>query len=72
MLPDACKPGQHWSFPGGVRPEAVLRVQLNKPVTHHNCSGQTVALTFDPEHHEQLQEAARRVFKVRVGFTGSQ
>lgn len=80
MLPDAYKTGQHWSaarssrwsFPGCIRLEAILRVHLNKPITHHNCSGQTVELTFDSEHHDQLQEAARTVFKVHVSFTGFQ
>ncbi|XP_056869338.1 synaptonemal complex protein 2-like [Takifugu flavidus] len=63
----------HYSFQlkhdGCIGLEAILRVHLNKPITHHNCSGQTVALTFDSEHHEQLQEAARRVYKEVRCFT---
>lgn len=50
--------------PGGLRKETVLSVRLNRPIVHHNCSGQTVELAFDPEHQEQLEEAARRVFRV--------
>lgn len=43
-----------------------MSVQLNNPITHHDCSGQTVELTFDPKHQEQLEDAARRVFWVPV------
>lgn len=41
-----------------------MSIQLNNPIEHHDCSGQTVELAFDPEHQEQLEEAARRVFRV--------
>lgn len=66
----------HWSaacsslvFPGCVRRDTVLSVQMNNPIMHHNCRGQRVELTFDSEHHEQLEEAVRRVFKVSLtGF----
>ncbi|CAF92301.1 unnamed protein product, partial [Tetraodon nigroviridis] len=48
---------------GGLGEETVLSIQLNNPIEHHDCSGQTVELAFDPEHQEQLEEAARRVFR---------
>ncbi|KAM8730890.1 synaptonemal complex protein 2-like isoform 4-T7 [Acanthopagrus schlegelii] len=41
--------------------ETVLSVHLNKPIMHHYSRGQTVKLTFDPEHHRELEEAAGRV-----------
>eukprot|EP00064_Thunnus_orientalis_P023547 superscaffoldBa00009008_g23794 len=44
--------------------DTVLSVRLNNPIMHLNSRGQTVKLTFDPEHHRQLQEAAGRVFMV--------
>ncbi|KAM6971550.1 synaptonemal complex protein 2-like [Tautogolabrus adspersus] len=42
--------------------ETVLRVRLSNPIMHHNSRGQTVELTFNSEHHQDLEEAARRIF----------
>lgn len=59
-------------FPGSVRKETTLSVQLNNPIMHHNCSGQTVELRFEGQHQDQLEEAARRVFGVAASFTALQ
>ncbi|CAK6982997.1 synaptonemal complex protein 2-like isoform X3, partial [Scomber scombrus] len=42
--------------------ETVLSVRLNNPIMHLDSKGQTVKLTFDPEHHRQLEEVAGSVF----------
>ncbi|KAM7389968.1 hypothetical protein PAMA_008242 [Pampus argenteus] len=42
--------------------DTVLSIRLNNPIMHLNSRGQTVKMTFDPEHHKQLEEAAGRVF----------
>ncbi|XP_049912361.1 synaptonemal complex protein 2-like [Epinephelus moara] len=42
--------------------ETVLSVWLNNPIMHHNSRGQTVELKFNSEHHQELEEAAGRVF----------
>ncbi|XP_034416577.1 synaptonemal complex protein 2-like [Cyclopterus lumpus] len=42
--------------------ETVLRVRLNNPIMHHNSRGQTVELNFNSEHHQELEEAAGKVF----------
>ncbi|CAK6984786.1 synaptonemal complex protein 2-like isoform X2, partial [Scomber scombrus] len=44
------------------RAETVLSVRLNNPIMHLDSKGQTVKLTFDPEHHRQLEEVAGSVF----------
>lgn len=59
----------HWSFPGCSRRETILSIHLTNPIMHHNCRGQKVELTFDSELQEELEEAARRVFKVPVSVT---
>lgn len=61
-----------WCFPGSFRKETILSIQLNNPIMHQDCSGQTVELTFEPEYQKELEDAARRVFLVAVPFTGFQ
>ncbi|XP_044196334.1 synaptonemal complex protein 2-like isoform X2 [Thunnus albacares] len=51
--------------------DTVLSVRLNNPIMHLNSRGQTVKLTFDPEHHRQLEEAAGRVFMSSPRVTDS-
>ncbi|KAM7369507.1 hypothetical protein PAMP_010826 [Pampus punctatissimus] len=53
--------------------DTVLSIRLNNPIMHLNSTGQTVKMTFDPEHHKQLEEAAGRVFmsSPRVTHSGS-
>lgn len=53
-------------FPQCPVTETVLIIWLNNPIRHHNVRGQTVELTFNCKHHEELEEAAGRVFMVPV------
>nr|XP_046227972.1 synaptonemal complex protein 2-like isoform X2 [Scatophagus argus] len=47
---------------GCTAAQTVLSVRLNNPIMHHNSRGQTVELKFHSEHHQDLEEAAGRVF----------
>lgn len=42
---------------------------MNNPIMHHNSRGQGVKLSFDSDHHRDLEEAAGRVFTVPVCLT---
>ncbi|XP_016518620.1 synaptonemal complex protein 2-like isoform X2 [Poecilia formosa] len=44
--------------------ETVLCVRLTNPIMHLNTRSHVVELTFDPEHQQELEEAAGRVFNV--------
>lgn len=47
----------------------VLRIRLTNPIMHCGSRGQTVKLSFNSEHHQELEEAAARVFDVPVSST---
>ncbi|MED6236004.1 hypothetical protein ATANTOWER_003142 [Ataeniobius toweri] len=51
--------------------EMVLGVRLINPIMHLNIRGHMVELTFNTEHHRELEEAAGRVFKKEVSSTGA-
>ncbi|KAM4718098.1 synaptonemal complex protein 2-like isoform 3-T3 [Anableps anableps] len=51
--------------------ETVLSVWLTSPIMHLNTRSHVVELTFNPDHHRELEEAAGRVFNVPVDPSGS-
>ncbi|XP_041670602.1 synaptonemal complex protein 2-like [Cheilinus undulatus] len=48
---------------GSTRTETVLSVRLKNPIMHHNSRGQTVELSFNTKHQQELEEVAERVFQ---------
>uniref|UniRef100_A0A3P9P0K6 Synaptonemal complex protein 2-like n=1 Tax=Poecilia reticulata TaxID=8081 RepID=A0A3P9P0K6_POERE len=51
--------------------ETVLCVRLTNPIMHLNTRSHVVELTFDPEHQQELEEAAGRVFNKQVSPSGA-
>ncbi|XP_014872428.1 synaptonemal complex protein 2-like isoform X4 [Poecilia latipinna] len=51
--------------------EMVLCVRLTNPIMHLNTRSHVVELTFDPEHQQELEEAAGRVFNKQVSPSGA-
>uniref|UniRef100_A0A096LTC1 Synaptonemal complex protein 2 Spt16M-like domain-containing protein n=1 Tax=Poecilia formosa TaxID=48698 RepID=A0A096LTC1_POEFO len=51
--------------------EMVLCVRLTNPIMHLNTRSHVVELTFDPEHQQELEEAAGRVFNKQASPSGA-
>ncbi|XP_027861646.1 synaptonemal complex protein 2-like isoform X1 [Xiphophorus couchianus] len=51
--------------------ETVLCVRLTNPIMHLNTRSYVVELTFDPEHQQELEEAAGRVFNKQASPSGA-